>query len=330
MIVFDINHTDNKTLLQRMATAAGMPYHGEDFIKLKPPIGHGLIKIINITDELQVLMADASFFQNLLAKREYSEKRFYILHFDDLFVKNNATFIVDGEVLNKTKTRHSVVRLTSNIFSNTEEISANTPFKTVKIFFSEGWLKNYMGLAADTDFLQKYIALKTASFDIEPLDAEYLKLLDELWKVDKDNPLQNLILKNRVTLLIERFFLRLINKINLQEGKYDLSSEDIKLLLQVEHLLVKDFTNQPPTIDEMAKIVSMSTTKLKKSFKKMYGDSIYSYYQKRRLQKAHELLLTGKFSIKQASVAVGFNNISNFVLAYKKQFSQLPDERFKN
>ena len=111
---------------------------------------------------------------------------------------------------------------------------------------------------------------------------------------------------------------------NLLQGKFDLSSTVIKSLIKIEHLLVNDFSKLPPTIDEFSRMVSMSSTKLKKSFKSMYGDSIYAYYQKQRLQKANEMLLTGKYNVKQVAQAIGYNNVSNFVSAFKKQFNVEP------
>ena len=71
-------------------------------------------------------------------------------------------------------------------------------------------------------------------------------------------------------------------------------------------------------------IPRLSSTKLKKSFKNMYGDSIYSYYQKQRLQKANELLLGGRHNVKQVAEAIGYNNVSNFTLAFKKQYKNVP------
>jgi len=325
MISFEINHSDSKVLLQNMAAELNIPYHGEDYINITPPIGNGIIKVITLAKELQVIMGDVTFTQHLFARRMSAGKRYYILHFDDIFVNTAAVFSVNGEILHKSNIRHSVARLTSNAFSNTEEVSAHTHLKTIKILFSEEWLQKYLGLADDEDVLQKYLALKTESFDIEQLDAEYLKLMDELWTVKKDDPLQNMFLQNRVTLLVERFFTRLYGKMNLLQGKFDLSSEVIKRLITVEQLLITDFKKLPPTIDEFSKLVSMSSTKLKKSFKTMYGDSIYSYYQKQRLQKANELLMVGKYNVKQVAEAVGFNNVSNFNLAYKKQFKKIPE-----
>jgi AraC-like DNA-binding protein len=249
---------------------------------------------------------------------------YFLLHFDDVFISDTTTIKVDNDVLQKTNIHHASVRLTSNIFSNIEEGPANLHLKSVKILFNEKWLKKYLGLNADDDVLQKYLSLKTESCDIEPLDDEYRKLMRELWDAKKDDPLQNIFLQNRVALLAERFFSRLYGKIDLLEGKFDLSSDVIKTMIKVEHLLVDDFSKLPPTIDEFSKLVSMSSTKLKKSFKTMFGDSIYAYYQKQRLQKAHELLLSGNYTIKKAASAVGYTNVANFILAFKKQYNSIP------
>lgn len=324
MISFEITHSDSEVLLQNMAASLNIAYTGEDFIMVTPPNGNGIVKVITIAKELQVIMADVTFSQHLFVKRMPSARRYFVLHFDDVF-SIYTTISAKDEILHRSNIRHSVARLTSNAFSNTEEVPANTLLKTVKIIFSEEWLKKYLGLTDGEDVLQKYLAIKAESFDIEQLDAEYLKLMDELWTVKKDDPLQNIFLQNRVTLLVERFFTRLYGRMNLMQGKFDLSSDVIKRLITVEELLVNDFKRLPPTIEEFSKLISMSSTKLKKSFKSMYGDSIYSYYQKQRLQKANELLIGGRHNKKQVAEAVGYNNVSNFTIAYKKQFNKEPE-----
>lgn len=324
MVILNVNHTSYKMLLQDLSVALHIPHQQEDYLLIAQPAGKGILKAISLFDELEVLLADVTFSKDLLTKRERSEKRYFVLHFDDVYVSDTATFKVDDEQLQKSNTRHSVARLTSNVFVNTELLPANMHIKSVKVLFNEKWLKKYMGLEPDDDVLQKYLSLKTESFDIEPLDAGYLKLMDELWQAKKEDPLQNIFLQNRVALLVERFFTRLYSKINLLQGKFDLSSDVITRLIKVEQLLVEDFNKMPPTIDEFSRLFSMSSTKLKKSFKVMYGDSIYSYYQKHRLKKAYELLKSGSSNIKQTARAVGFNNVSNFTLAFKKQYQNVP------
>lgn len=314
--------------MQDLSAALHIPYQQNDFLILKPPAGEGILKTISLFDELQVLLADVYFNEKLITIRERSDDRYFILHFDDVFIRDTAILKVDDEQLQKSNTRHSVVRLTSNVFVNTEELPPHLYIKSIKVLFNEKWLKKYMGMDADDDVLQKYLSLKTESFDIEPLDVEYLELMQELWTVKKDDPLQNIFLQNRVTLLVERFFTRLYSKVSLLSGKFNLSSEVINGLIKVEQELVSDFSKLPPTIEAFSKLVSMSSTKLKKSFKSMYGDSIYSYYQKQRLQKADELLMSGNLSVKEAAQAVGYANTANFTLAYKKRFKKLPVNSF--
>jgi len=325
MIVLNINHTDYMQLLNDLSTALDIPCKQAGLLSLEPSAGTGFLKVVNLFDDVQVLMTNACFAEGIIAVRPRSDDRHYILHFDDVLIKDvPAALKVDGEILQKSNIRHAAARLTSNVFVNTEEIPAGVDIKSIKILINERWLKKYMGLGETDDVLQKYLSLKTESFDIEQLDAEYLKLMDELWTVQKDDPLQNIFIQNRITLLIERFFTRLYNKASLLQDKFELSTNVINELIKVEHLLVSDFSNMPPTITEFSKMVSMSSTKLKKSFKIMYGDSLYSYYQKQRLQKAKELLLTGSYTIKQTAVAIGYNNVANFVLAFKKQYNIEP------
>ncbi|MEN9569774.1 MAG: hypothetical protein RL172_1005 [Bacteroidota bacterium] len=326
MIILDLKHTDSKTLLQTLAQLINVPYHGADYIAITPPAGTGIIKVIDVAEELQVLLIDVTLNKYFVGKRSPGNHHFYGLHFEQVLVTDAAIFSVDGETLQKKNTLHAVARLTSNMFYNSEEITAHTPVKAVKVFFSERWLTHYLGVNNATEALRQYLMLKTESFDMEPLDAEYLRLMDEIWAVRKDDPLQNMYLRNRATLLIERFFTRLHQKAGMVHRVFNLSEDEIQRLIKVEQLLAGDFTEAPPTIDAFSKMVSMSSTKLKKSFKEVYGNSIYSYYQKLRMERARELLLSGDFSIRQAAKAVGYVNTANFISAFKKQYSVLPGE----
>jgi AraC-like DNA-binding protein len=70
----------------------------------------------------------------------------------------------------------------------------------------------------------------------------------------------------------------------------------------------------------------MSVSKLKSTFKKVYGTGIYEYYQKNRMLKAKAMLLTGKYNVKEVGTQLGYTNLSNFSLAFKKEFGILPSE----
>ena len=73
MISFEINHSDSKALLQNMATELNITYNGEDFIIITPPIGNGIIKVLTIGSQLQVIMGDVTFTQDLFAKLQFDD-----------------------------------------------------------------------------------------------------------------------------------------------------------------------------------------------------------------------------------------------------------------
>jgi AraC-like DNA-binding protein len=76
----------------------------------------------------------------------------------------------------------------------------------------------------------------------------------------------------------------------------------------------------------LSRVAAMSPTKLKKLFKAVYGEAIYSFFQKHRMKHAAELLLTKEFTVKEVGSKLGYANLSNFTLAFKKEFNRLPSE----
>jgi AraC-like DNA-binding protein len=85
-----------------------------------------------------------------------------------------------------------------------------------------------------------------------------------------------------------------------------------------------DAATPPPTFVSLTKIALMSSTSLKTKFKKMYGTTVFEYFQSVRMQRARILLLTHKYSVKQIGHELGYSNLSNFTIAFKKEFNQLP------
>jgi AraC-like DNA-binding protein len=79
----------------------------------------------------------------------------------------------------------------------------------------------------------------------------------------------------------------------------------------------------PPLQEELAVIANMSVSKLKYTFKTLYGDSIYNYYQKERMHKAFEMLQSGS-SISITADALGFKSTDNFSKNFKAEFGILP------
>jgi AraC-like DNA-binding protein len=167
--------------------------------------------------------------------------------------------------------------------------------------------------------------LKEVKQDFEVMNEDYKKIFDSILEPG-DQPLRNVYLQNRILSLLEKYFTGLYQKVTTLETKIRVTDDELNRLMNVEFELLQDFTSPALTIDQLSKMAAMSPTKLKISFKSIYGLPIYEYYQKHRMQKARELLLSGRYLVKEAGQKIGYQNVSHFAFAFKKEFKILPSE----
>lgn len=80
------------------------------------------------------------------------------------------------------------------------------------------------------------------------------------------------------------------------------------------------------TLEELAKVTSLSKTYLSKSFKKFIGQSLFEYIQQTRVQHAGYLLQTSQKSITQIALESGFETLSYFNRIFKKYYHISPGQ----
>ncbi|RAV99506.1 helix-turn-helix transcriptional regulator [Pseudochryseolinea flava] len=78
------------------------------------------------------------------------------------------------------------------------------------------------------------------------------------------------------------------------------------------------------TILELSKVVGLNRLKLKTGFKLAFGDTIFEYLTKVRMQEANRLLKTTTLPISEIANLVGYKHSQHFAKAFKKHFRVLP------
>lgn len=106
---------------------------------------------------------------------------------------------------------------------------------------------------------------------------------------------------------------------------YKIANEDIERIREVELFLIKDLS-KAPGIDELARSAAMSATRLKTLFRQVYGIPPYEYFQQHRMIRAKQLLRDTSLSIQDIGRMLGYSNMSNFTLAFRKVFGVNPSE----
>ena len=316
------NHTD---YLHDLASAAGV-HVINNTITLPASIGTGYIKAIELTNGLQILINECVIDEDVSFSRQPALDESYTLRFDEIKNLKTLNLQIDSDELNEEDLVYSGAFLTNSLSELSYTATAGTEDRCINIFFTAEWLKNNVGISSSDEVFKKYLSLKTAILNFEVLNFEYRALMEDIFEIQEDHPMYKVTLFNRVMLLIEKFFRSLFIKIGDSSKNVNVNDATIKRIMLVESILVSNLSVPPPTIPVLARKAMMSETKLKNLFKNIYGLNLYEYYQKNRMLKARQLLRSKKYSVKEAGTALGFKNLSNFTIAYKKEFNILPSE----
>jgi len=75
----------------------------------------------------------------------------------------------------------------------------------------------------------------------------------------------------------------------------------------------------PLNVEELARNAHMSAGHLSREFRRIYGESPYSYLMTRRIERAMTLLRRGDLSVTEVCFAVGFSSLGTF----STRFSEL-------
>ena len=156
-----------------------------------------------------------------------------------------------------------------------------------------------------------------------PITFKYRLLINEFMEAIVEHPFRELFAVRNISMLIEcllqQFFV--MDKLS-KEGNY-LSGQDMHNLSMVEEHLCVNYKTEFPGIEKLSRVSAMSPTSLKTKFKKFYGETLFGYYQKNKMEHARKLL-DGKVPVKVVATEIGYSNPSHFTLAFKKEYGFSP------
>jgi AraC family transcriptional regulator len=88
--------------------------------------------------------------------------------------------------------------------------------------------------------------------------------------------------------------------------------------------ILRKHLQEPPNLEELARQVGCSQYYLSRMFSQEAGLTIQQYLRQIRLERAAELLRTGKCNVTEAAGEVGYNSLSHFSTAFHEAFGCCP------
>ena len=89
-------------------------------------------------------------------------------------------------------------------------------------------------------------------------------------------------------------------------------------------VLLRERMQDPPSLDELGKLVGCSPFYLSRLFSTEAGLTIQQFIRQVRLERAAELLRTGRCNVTEAALEVGYNSLSHFSTAFHAAFGCCP------
>jgi AraC-like DNA-binding protein len=156
-----------------------------------------------------------------------------------------------------------------------------------------------------------------------PITFKYRLLLNDFMTEIIQHPFRELFTIRNISILVEYLLQQFFVMDKLDKDGNALSTQDTHSLSRVEQHLCVHYKKEFPGIEKLSRISAMSPTSLKTKFKKYYGETLFGYYQKNKLEHARKLL-DNKVPVKVVATEIGYSNPSHFTLAFKKEYGFSP------
>jgi len=216
----------------------------------------------------------------------------------------------------------SVLIATSSM--NTDVIiPIQTNTSTINIEVDANYLKGLFDLSEKSPVLQSLLQNTQPLLFEQMIYPSLQRIVDEIISEQVDETFKLFFLRIKAEELICRLLMELEKRDEKQ--LYALNRHDIQSIYKIKELML-DHPGTPPLINDLAVIANMSPTKLKRLFKQIFGNSIFSYYQGFRMKEAARLLREEKISVSDVGYGLGFTNLSHFSRVFNEHIGMKPKQ----
>ena len=115
----------------------------------------------------------------------------------------------------------------------------------------------------------------------------------------------------------------LLNKFNLMQDYSTLTNKDI--VAKARAIILADLSIYD-SVPALAKKAGTNPYTLKKVFKEMYGESVFSFSRGQRIELAKKLLLETNYTLQTIGEMVGYSEGNNFQVSFKVVVGMTPGE----
>ncbi len=324
MFEFSFTISQHRDVVREMATQLGVTVK-DDVLLFPENFGSGYVRKEKLPNKLDAYIFDFRLADDLWFNRSKGDEEYYSFICEEVVQPGKLITEIDGDRVETEVPQVSHMYLLSFLSDLRQYIPASSTVRGVRVMISPGWLAGHLRIDRMEDVLQRYLQLKADTVHMKELDVDSKQLMHELLAPPENMHTDiHAYLQNRVTMILEHFFTWLHKHMG-EKKRRGVSKEDIGKMMNVERKLLSDLSIAP-SLEELARESAISVTKLKTLFRQLYGMPPYVYFQQHRMLKAKDILLSTELPVHQIGAQLGYRNMSNFILAFRKVFHINPGE----
>lgn len=126
---------------------------------------------------------------------------------------------------------------------------------------------------------------------------------------------EDIVKREKLQLIQNRILQILLSEQEGVMGKQEIEAMDLQKACE---LLVANFLEPAPTLDELAAVVGVNRRKFQELFKQKYGCNFYHFYQKKRFEYIQFLIEEKGFSIVESLQLIGVKNQTHFSRQFER------------
>ncbi|SEW01233.1 AraC-type DNA-binding protein [Chitinophaga sp. YR573] len=304
--------------LSSFAEKFNIPFDGEKLI-IPGSLGEGSIRKIDLGPEFKLLLHQYTFKEEFVLKCIAPADNHDIITI--LFHCNEdlAKLSIDGHAqIQFSKNTDAAVQITSSILDSETRFPANKEINFTVVGIRASLLSSLLSTGKPNNVIQMVTSGSPEFLFYESLSQDMGKLLHQLADTKEEINLSTFYYKIRVQELLYLLFEKLLKR-----QQQPVHKADIEKLFVVRAAVLSDLSN-PPRLEDLARMAGMSETKMRDLFKQVFGNSIYNYFQKARMEEAAFKLKQAGYSVSEVGYQLGFSNLSHFSRLFEKHIGVKP------
>lgn len=258
------------------------------------------------------------FYDEIPPEISFHQHTFYEIFF---FLSGDVNYIIEGR---NYKLRPGDILFTNKTDIHRPEVHGGKPYERIVVWVEEKYfdlINDYC--KEDLRSCFKDAALK--DYRLSRPDGETIvhlkRLCEKISRVKESN-------KPGSNVLFSAYIMEfLVKVVNAYYDTPDSVKKDITENEKINNIIkyINENLSEDFTLDGISKKFYISKSYLSRQFKHFTGLSLYQYIMKKRLIYARNMIRSGT-SVTNAYIMCGFNDYSNFLKAFKREFGVNPSE----